>query len=82
MNVSAKFEDGKLSLTLVAETDAEQRMIGAVINQPQDEQGCAYLDKSLISAVLRYEGHFTNKRIASVTLSVYKPNPVETARAA
>jgi len=74
MKVSAKFEDGSLALHLVAETEAEQRMIGAVLDQPQAEQGCGYLDKSLVSASLSYEGHYSSKRITGVKLSVFKPN--------
>ena len=74
MKLTASFEDGAIHLYLKAETNAEQTMLGAVLNQPQDEQGCGYLDKSLVAASLRYEGHWTNKRIDSVKLSVYKPN--------
>lgn len=77
MQVTATFEDGVIALHLIAETEAEQRMIGAVIGQPQGEQGCAYLDKSLVSAALTYEGHWTNKRITGVKLRVYKPNAEE-----
>lgn len=76
MKLTASFEDGSLSLHLVPETESEQRMIGAVIDQPQAEQGCAYMDKSLISAALSYESHWSNKRINRLTLSVYRPNKV------
>lgn len=76
MKLTANFEDGHLSLNLFPETDAEHRMIGAVIDQPQAEQGCAYLDKNLISASLHYDGHWTNKRINSLKLSVYRPNKI------
>lgn len=81
MRLTASFADGFLSLHLEPENEAEQRMIGAVIDQPQAEQGCAYLDKSLIAATLTYDGHWTNKRIKSVQLTVYKPNPPSTTRA-
>lgn len=74
MKITASFEDGSMHMLLVAETEAEQRMIGAVIDQPQAEQGCAYMDKGLISASLSYEGHFTNQRISRVKMSIYKPN--------
>ena len=74
MKIRASFEEGSLALHLDPETEAEQRMVAAVIDQPQAADGCAYLDKSLISAVLHYEGHWTNKRISSVKLSVFKPN--------
>ncbi len=77
MKVTASFEDGVLSMRLVAETEAEQRMVGAILDQPQAEHGCGYLDKSLVSAALAYEGHWTNKRITGVTLRVFKPNDTE-----
>lgn len=80
MRVTASFEDGTLSLRLEAENESEQRMVGAVIDQPQGQDGCAYLDKELVSAVLHYEGHWTNKRIKSVKLSVFRPNKAEVAR--
>lgn len=79
MKITASFEDGSLSLLMTPETESEQRMVGAVIDQPQAEEGCAYLDKSLISATLHYEGHWTNKRIRSVKLSIYRPNKTEPA---
>lgn len=79
MRLTASFEDGSLSLYLHSETESEQRMIGAVIDQPQGESGAAYMDKSLISASLHYEGHWTNKRISSLKLSVYRPNKPEEA---
>ena len=74
MKLSAHFEDGVLSLKLVTESKAEQKMIGALLDQPQADQGSGYLDKSLISASLRYEGHWTNQNISSVTMNIYKPN--------
>ena len=74
MRMSAQFEDGHLSLVLEPETEAEQRMVGAVIDQPQGEMGAGYLDKDLISATLHYEGHWTNKIIKRVKLNVYRPN--------
>ena len=74
MKLTATFEEGSLHLLLIPETEAEQRMVGAVIDQPQSAEGCAYMDKSLISASLHYEGHFTNQRVRSLKLSVYRPN--------
>lgn len=74
MKITASFEEGSLSVVLLPETEAEQRMIGACIEQPQAEQGCGYLDKTLIAASLGYEGHYTNKRISRVKLSIYRPN--------
>lgn len=74
MKLTVHFEEGSLHLLLKPETEAEQRMVGAVLEQPQAEEGCAYLDKSLVSASLHYDGHWTNKRISSVKVSVYKPN--------
>lgn len=76
MKLTANFEDGHLSLFLVPETEAEQRMVAACIDQPQAEQGAAYMDKSLISASLHYEGHWTHKRVQSLKLCVYRPNKV------
>ena len=74
MKVSADFAEGHLSMLLLPETEAEQRMVAAVIEQPTDADSGGYLDKSLISATLRYEGHFTNKRISSLRLNVCRPN--------
>jgi len=74
MKVTAHFEEGSLNLLLELETEAEQRMVGAMIDQPQGPNGAGYMDKSLISASLKYEGHWTNKRIGSLRLSVYRPN--------
>jgi hypothetical protein len=74
LKIHATFEQGALHLHLTPETEAEQRMIGACIDQPQAESGCAYMDKGLISASLHYEGHWSNKRIRSVVMSIYKPN--------
>jgi len=74
MNITATFEEGVLALLLLPETEAEQRMVGAVIDQPQDESSAAYMDKSLISASLRYDGHWTNKRVSCLKLTVYRPN--------
>ena len=76
MNLTATFEVGHLSLLLIPETEAEQRMIGAVIDQPQDVDSGAYMDKSLISATLHYDGHFTNQRVRSLKLSVHKHKEV------
>lgn len=76
MKITASFEEGSMHLHLIPETTAEQKMIGAVIDQPQAEQGCAYMDKSLIAASLHYEGHWTNKAIKSVKMSIYSPNKV------
>ena len=72
MKVFVEFEEGVLSMRLEPQTDAEQRMVAAVIEQPVDEN--VMLDKSLISAVLRYDGHWTNKRITSLKVCVYQPN--------
>ncbi len=74
MKITASFEEGSLHLHLTPETEAEQRMVGAILDQPQGEEGAAYMDKSLISACLHYEGHWTNKRIRSVKMSIYRPN--------
>ena len=74
MKITATFEDGSLSLLLLPETETEGHMIGAVIYQPQNESSAAYMDKSLISASLHYEGHWTNKQVRSLKLSVYRPN--------
>jgi hypothetical protein len=79
MRITASFEDGALHLLLTPETPAEQRMIGAVIDQPQDEESCAYMDKSLIAASVRYDGHWSNKSVSSVRLSVYRPNRKDSA---
>ncbi len=37
-------------------------------------EGSAYLDKSLISCSLAYEGHWSNKRLTRVSMRVYRPN--------
>ena len=74
MKVNASFEDGLLSLILLPETLSDQLMIGAIINQPQDESSAAYMDKSLISASLQYHGHWSNKLVTRLTLTVYRPN--------
>ena len=74
MKLTASFEGGAMHLHLSAETRAEQTMLGAVINQPQGEDVCAYMDKSLISASIRYDGHWTNKLISNITMSIYQPN--------
>ena len=74
MRVTVTLEDGSLSLLLVPETKAEGHMIGAVIDQPQNESSAAYMDKILISASLHYDGHWTNKQVRSLKLSVYRPN--------
>lgn len=79
MRITAEFAEGALSIRLHPETEAEQRMIGAVIDQPQEDSGAAYMDKNLMSASLHYEGHWTNKRVSSLKLSVYRPNPAEPA---
>lgn len=73
MKLSATFEDGILSLWLEPETEAEQRMVAACIDQPQAESGAAYMDKNLISVSLHYDGHWTNKRVSKLKLTVYKP---------
>lgn len=77
MKITASFEEGSLHVHLHAENIAEQRMLGAVLDQPQADQGCGYLDKSLVSASLSYDGHWTNKCISRVKLSVYRPNKEE-----
>ena len=74
MKVRAEFEDGALHIILSADTPAEQRMIGAVIEQPQDATSCAYMDKTLLSANVRYDGHWSNQTVREVRLSVYRPN--------
>lgn len=74
MKITAAFEDGSLSILLLPETEAEQRMVGAVIDQPQNVDSGTDMDKSLISACLRYEGHYTNQRVKSLKLSVFRPN--------
>ena len=74
MKLSATFEDGVISLILDTATESEERMLGAVIRQPAAQDGSSYLDKDLISCSLRYEGHWTNKRITQIKLCVYKPN--------
>jgi len=74
MKLTATFDDGALSLLLLPETESEQCMVGAVIDQPQDDHSAAYMDKSLISASLHYEGHYSNKRVKSLKLTVYRPN--------
>lgn len=74
MKLKAVLEDGSLKLILLPETETEQSMIAAVINQPQDESSAAYMDKSLISASLHYDGHWTNRKVTSLTLTVYRPN--------
>ena len=79
MKLTASFEEGTLTMHLVPETEAEQRMVAAVIEQPQAETGGGYMDKSIISGTYRYEGHYTNRRISSLALTVYKPNKPEAA---
>jgi hypothetical protein len=74
VKITASFEEGSLHVLLHPENAAEQRMLGAVLDQPQAEQGCAYLDKSLVAASLSYDGHWTNKCISRVMLSIYQPN--------
>ena len=75
MKVTATFEDGSLSLLLLPETEAERAMVGAVIDQPQAESdAAAYMNKDLISVRLHYYGHWTNKKVSSLKLSVNRPN--------
>lgn len=76
MKITATFEDGQLSLLLLPETESEQRMVGAVIDQPQDDHNMN-IDKDLVSARLQYEGHFTNQRVKSLKLSVYRPSKTD-----
>ena len=49
MKLTASFEEGTLTMHLVPETEAEQRMVAAVIEQPQAETGGGYMYKSIIS---------------------------------
>lgn len=74
MKATVIFEEGALHLSLTPETDAEKRMIGAVLEQPQGEEGSAYLDKSLLAASMSYGGHWTARSIERLRLSVYRPN--------
>jgi len=74
MKMTASFEDGALHLFLRPETVSEQRMLGAVIDQPQDEDSCRDMDKALISASLSYDSYWSNKRISGVKMSIYRPN--------
>ena len=74
MKLTAAFEEGHLSVTLHPETDSEKRMLGAVIEQPQAVDSCAYMDKNLISASCAYDGHWSSKMLSRVTLNIYRPN--------
>lgn len=68
MKITAGFEDGVMHLNLLPETTAERRMVGAVLDQPQQADGHVHLDN--ISAELTYEGHFTNKLISRVKVRI------------
>ena len=69
MRLTASFQDGFLSLLCEAESPAEQAMIGAVINQPNDGY---QVDNALLMAELKYDAHFTHKKVKSLRLTVQK----------
>ena len=72
MKITASFEDGSLSICLLAETDGERAMVGAVLDQPQEN--CGYLDKSLMNATIRYTAHYSYKKVDSIKISLFRPN--------
>lgn len=68
MKAKAILEDGALSLLLIAENEPEQRMIGAVLNQPRSE--IADISHAELSAELTYLGHYTNRCVSSLKVTV------------
>jgi hypothetical protein len=71
MKVAVTFNGQGLSLELFTETEAEQRMIGAVLGQPQVDRQSEIVGE-LVMASLGYEGHFSNKRVNWLKLNVLK----------
>lgn len=74
MRVSVRFTSQGLDLDLLAETDQEKAMIGAVLNQPFSAPGFhpPELAETLVVATVHYEGHWTNKRVDRLTLRVHR----------
>jgi len=72
VKLSAQFKDGFLSLLCEPETEAEQFMIGAVINQPTEN---GEIHPSLLMAEIKTEVHWTHKKVKSLRLTVAREQP-------
>lgn len=73
MRVSVKFNGNGLQLELLPETDPEKRMVGAVLNQPYSEPKSytnSPVDETLVRAFVTYDGHWSNKMVSGLILSV------------
>lgn len=75
MKVSVRFEGTGLQLRLIPEGEAEQRMVGAVLNCQRETETFVPLhqvDASLVRAEVQYEGHPSYQRIEHVVLTVHR----------
>ena len=75
MRVSARFNGQGLELELLAETEPEKKMIGAVLNQPFSDNSWRPLEidsAQLVVATVHCDGHWSNKSIERLTLRVHR----------
>lgn len=74
MRVSARFNGQGLELELHAESEPEKKMIGAVLNQPFSDPAFRphEVETSLLTAIVHYDGHWTNKSVDRLTLRLLR----------
>ena len=71
MKVAVTFNEQGLKLELTPESDAEQKMVGAVLNVPGLD-GHKTIAEDLVRAEISYDGHWTNQQISKVRVYLHR----------
>ena len=71
MKVAVTFNEQGLRLDLTPESDAEQKMVGAVLNAPGMD-GQKTVIEDLVRAEISYDGYWSNQHISKVRVYLHR----------